>query len=149
MKTLEYTIGINKPVEVVFNTMTDKSVHPLWGQAWGEGMNYEGEWKEGEHIAFFDQSQGGTKVLIEEIVVNESIKTKHVAMVNPQAMEIELADEMMKKWIGSREDYFFTADDDSTTTLKVVMVTDEAFEEMMQAWPKALQYLKEICESKI
>ena len=147
MKTLEYTININKPTDEVFKIMTDKSTYPKWGKAWGEGMSYEGQWKEGEHIAFFDQTQGGTKVLIEELITNELIKTKHVAMVNPQAVEIELSDDMMKKWIGSREDYFFTTNNDCTTTLKVVMFTDGAFEEMMQAWPKALQYLKEVCEA--
>ena len=147
MKTLTYSIKINKPTDVVFSKMTDKSVYPQWAKAWGEGMNYQGEWKEGEHIAFFDQSQGGTKVHIEKLVPNELIQTTHVAMVNTEAAEIELSDDMMKKWIGSQENYFFTAEDDDITTLEVVMVTDEAFEEMMQAWPKALQYLKEICES--
>lgn len=32
------------------------------------------------------------------------------------------------------------------TTLKVVMVADEAFEEMMNAWTEALRLLKELCE---
>jgi len=127
--------------------MTDKSVYPQWAKAWGEGMDYKGEWKEGEHIAFFDQSQGGTKVHVEKLVPNELIKTTHVAMVNTEAAEIELSDEMMKKWIGSKENYYFKAEGDSTTLLEVEMITDEAFEEMMQAWPKALESLKEICES--
>jgi hypothetical protein len=60
-------------------------------------MTYEGEWKEGQHISFFDQTQGGTKVIVEHVVPNEVIKMKHVAMVNPQNMEVPLTDEMMPR----------------------------------------------------
>jgi hypothetical protein len=147
MKTLTYSININKPHDVVFSKMTDKSVYPSWAKAWGKGMTYEGEWKEGEHISFFDQTQGGTKVLVEEIVANESIKTKHVAMVNPQNIEIELTDDMMRKWIGSQENYYFKKKGENESTLEVVMIADEAFEKMMEAWSKALQLFKEICEA--
>lgn len=147
MKTLTYSIIINKPQEFVFNKMTDKSVYPGWAKAWGEGMTFEGEWKEGEHISFFDQTQGGTKAVVEEIVPNASIKTKHIAMVNPQNIEVELTDDMMRKWIGSQENYYFKKTSETETTLEVVMVTDEAFEKMMATWSKALQLLKEICEA--
>lgn len=147
MKTLTYSIAINKPREFVFDKIMDKSVYPDWAKAWGEGMTYEGEWKEGANISFFDESQGGTKVVIEEITPNECIKAKHIAMVNPQNIEVELSDDMMRKWIGSLEQYFFYKDSDTQTTLEVKVVTDEAFEEMMNAWDKALQYFKEVCES--
>jgi hypothetical protein len=147
MKKLTYSITINKPCDFVFNKIMDKSVYPEWAKSWGEGMTYEGEWKQGRHISFFDKTQGGTKVMIEELNPNNSIKCKHIAMVNPQNIEVELTDEMMKKWIGSREDYFFKNEGDEKTTLEVVMEVDEAFQEMFDtAWPKALEYFKEICE---
>lgn len=147
MKKLSYSIKIKKPVNFVFEKMTDKSVYPAWAKAWGEGMTYEGEWKEGQQISFFDKTQGGTKVLVEHVVPNETIKMKHVAMVNPQNIEVALTDEMMRKWIGSREDYYFKREGDDVTTLEVVMLADEAFEKMMNAWSQALQFLKEICEA--
>ena len=53
MKKLTYSIKINKPCDFVFSKITDKSVYPDWAKAWGEGMTYEGEWKEGEHIFIF------------------------------------------------------------------------------------------------
>lgn len=147
MKTLRYSIHINKPKEFVYNKIIDKSVYPDWAKAWGTGMTYEGQWVVGQHISFFDDSKGGTKVIIEEMIPGDAIKTKHVAMVNPQNIEIELADEMMQKWIGSREDYFFTDDNETGTTLEVVMTVDEAFQEMFDsAWPHALQLFKEVCE---
>lgn len=147
MKKLTYSITINKPVNFVFEKLTDKSVYPAWAKAWGEGMTYEGEWKEGQHISFFDKTQGGTKVLVEQVVPNETIRMKHVAMVNPQNIEVALTDEMMRKWIGSREDYYFKREGDDVTALEVIMLADEAFEEMMNAWSQALQLFKDVCEA--
>jgi len=69
-------------------------------------------------------------------------------MVNPKNIEVELTDEMMKKWIGSLEEYNFRKVNDNQTELKVIMTVDEAFQPMFDgAWPKALGYFKDICES--
>ena len=146
MKTLKYSIQINKAQEFVFKKIIDKSVFPEWAKAWGEGMQFEGEWRTGGHVAFFDDTQGGTKVVIEDMKEFDHIKAKHIAMVNPELIEIELGDEMMKKWIGSLEQYYFHKDSEDSTTLEVIIKVDEAFEEMMNGWHKALQYFKEICE---
>lgn len=147
MKKLQYSITIDKPQAFVFEKMVDKSVYPERAKAWGEWMTYEGEWKKGEHISFFDQTQGGTKVVIDEIQPNESIQVTHIAMVNTANEEVPLEDDMMKKWIGSKESYFFEAVDDNTTILTVIMQTDASFQQMFDgAWPKALAYFKEVCE---
>ena len=146
MKTLIYSISVSKPQEFVFKKMIDKSVYPHWAKAWGEGMTFEGKWEEGEHISFFDDTHGGTKVIIEEMTPYEFIKTKHVAMVDPENIERELDDDMMRKWIGSREEYYFEKEDENRTTVKVVMLADKTFEKMMDGWNQALKYFKEICE---
>jgi uncharacterized protein YndB with AHSA1/START domain len=146
MKTLKYSIQIDKPRKFVFKKIMDKSIYPQWAKAWGEGMTYEGQWEKGKHIAFFDNSQGGTKVIVEDILTNEYIKMKHIAMVDPETIEVELSNDMMKKWIGSLEQYYFHEDGKNQTTLEVIVKTDEAFEKMMSPWSKALQYFKEVCE---
>ena len=127
--------------------MIDKSVYPGWAKAWGEGMTYDGGWMVGKHISFYDDTQGGTKALLEKFITNEAIEMKHIAMVNPQLIEISATDDMIRKWIGSEEKYYFKKVTDIETKIEVVMVADEAFEEMMNAWTKALELLKEICES--
>lgn len=147
MKTLTYKTTINKPVDLVFNKITDPTLFPNWAKAWGEGMAMSGEWKEGANISFFDTDGRGTKVIVEQIVPNEVIKMKHIAMVENKTDEVEEKDETMKKWIGSREDYYFKSLGDNETELTVVIEADEAFEDMMLAWEQALQYFKEICES--
>lgn len=147
MKTLKYKITINQPVAVVFEKITNKTVYPEWAKAWGEGMTFSGEWKEGSHISFFDTSGQGTKAVVESIKPNESIKMKHVAMVEDGNKEVQELDETMQKWLGSREEYFFESVGDNKTDVTIVIEADEAFEPMMQAWNKALVYLKDICEA--
>lgn len=127
--------------------MMDKSIYPDWGKAWGEGMSYEGEWEEGGNISFFDASGRGTKV-VEEIKPNESIKMKHIAMVENANTEVTELDEAMQKWLGSREDYFFKTLGENETELTIIMEADEEFEPMMQAWEQALVYFKDLCEVK-
>jgi hypothetical protein len=51
-------------------------------------------------------------------------------MVDSQNVEMELTDEVMKKWIGSREDYYLKKDGEAKTTLEVVMEVDQVFQEM-------------------
>lgn len=147
MKTLKYSIQINKPQDLVFNKIMDKSVYPDWAKAWGEGMTYEGTWKMGEAISFLDDLRGGTKAVIEDMRPHEYIKMKHVAMVDSQNIEVEAADESMKKWIGSQENYYFKEVNENQTTFEVEMVVDESFQQMFdETWPKALQYFKEVSE---
>lgn len=151
MKTYTYSIEINKPVESVFNTVTSLEAYPKWTKAWsenGEAMGVQGSWQEGTTISFFDSTGSGTKALIEEVKPNECIKMKHIAMVTNKDEDIVELDDVMKKWIGSREDYFFTAIDENTTKFEAVNTTDEMFEEMLGAWPQALKYLKEVCEAE-
>nr|MBI1230221.1 hypothetical protein [Cytophagales bacterium] len=148
MEVLNYTIRINKPQAFVFDKIMDKTVYPEWAKAWGDGMTYEGEWKKGGHISFFDHSQGGTKVLIEELDACEYIKAKHIAMVNPQNVEVAPTDDMMRKWIGSLEEYRFHNEGEEVTKVEIIMTVDKVFQEMFDnAWPKALRYFKEVCES--
>ena len=147
MTTLTYTIDINKPVETVFAYLTNKSVYPKWAKAWGDGMTYVGEWEEGTYMSFFDNNQGGTKVLFEVLEPNTYIKAKHIAMVNINNEEIPLTDDMMKKWIGSLEEYKFKKTSANSTSLEIKMTVDEVFKPMFDSsWPKALQYFKEVCE---
>ncbi len=148
MEKFTYSITINKPASDVFSVMTDKSLYSDWAKAWGEGMTYTGEWKEGETVVFHDQTQGGTKAIVEEIRPGEYVRFKHIAMVDLQNNELAPTDENMKKWIGSLEEYYFKKVDDTTTELEVVMTMDNAFKEMSEgSWPKALQLVKELCEN--
>lgn len=146
MKELKYTIQINKPQKFVFEKIMDKSVYTQWAQPWGPDMVFDGDYEVGGNVVFHDK-QGGTKVVIDEIDHPNAIKMTHIAMVDSEGKEIEPADDNMRKWIGSKETYYFKKDGEDQTTFEVVMNVDEAFQEMSDgAWPNALELFKEICE---
>jgi hypothetical protein len=52
----------------------------------------------------------------------------------------------MKKWLGAKEEYYFSSTADGGTKLDIKIEADEAFEPMMQAWDQALKFFKVICE---
>lgn len=147
MNTYTFSIVIDRPVEQVYPLLMDQSQYHKWSSSWGSVHQMIGTWEVGGHVSFVDSDQGGTKVLIEEMVPHRHILTKHVAMVDINNQELTPSDDIMKAWIGTREDYFFESNGNQTT-LTVTMVMDEAFAEMSQeGWPKSLQQFKEMCES--
>jgi hypothetical protein len=69
MKTLKYSIQINKPQEFVFDKMMDKSIYNDWAKAFSPGSTFSAEdgWKQGAEIIFYDpENKGGTKVVNSE-----------------------------------------------------------------------------------
>ena len=148
MKTLTFTITIDKPQDFIFNKMIDKSSYSSWTSIWGKDLTFEGNWNKGEHISFMDNVQGGTKVIVEDIHPHEFIKLKHTAMVDLNNQELELSDENMRKWIGSLEQYYFKKINDNQTQLEIILVVDPTFQEMFDTtWPTALKSLKQLCEA--
>lgn len=149
MKTLQYSIQIHKSQKFVFNKMMDKSIYNDWAKAFSPGSTYkiDSEWKKGAHIIFYDPTnKGGTKVIVEVFEPYKQVLVKHIDMVDVDGKSTEL-DDIMKKWIGSTEEYRFIEDDDTNTTLEITIQTDEAFQDMFDdSWPKALELFKAICE---
>lgn len=147
MNTYTFSIVIDCPVQKVYPLLMDQSQYHKWSSSWGSVQQMIGTWEVGGYVSFIDSEQRGTKVLIEEMVPNRHILTKHIAMVDGINQELEPTDDVMKAWIGTREDYFFESSGEQTT-LTITMVMDEAFSSMAQeGWPKALQQFKEMCES--
>ena len=83
---------------------------------------------------------------MDEAIEPDHIKMTHIAMVEEGNKEVTEMDDMMKKWMNTKEEYYFTKVGENETNFEVRIVTDESFEEMMGAWTKALEYFKEICE---
>jgi uncharacterized protein YndB with AHSA1/START domain len=147
MQTYTFQIVIKRPVEDVFTRFLEGTDYPKWSKAWGPSQQMLGQWVVGSTISFIDHKEGGTKVLVEDIEPNTYIKSKHIAMIDKDNQELELTDDAMKRWIGSREDYFFESISPNKTSLTITMVMDEMFSDMANhGWPQALQDFKQLCE---
>jgi len=145
MKTLNYFITIHANREMVWNTMLRSETYKEWAKAFSDESQYEGEWKEGNFVNFFDPNMGGTKALLEVVVPHYHICARHVAILSKDGTE-DTEGEIAKKWIGVTEAYQLN-ENQGVTELTIEIKTHEDFEQMFNdSWPGALNLLKEICE---
>lgn len=147
MKTLNYTIKIKAPREVVWKKMIAPDSYQIWTKAFSEHVSlYEGDWKEGTEIKFFSPGRGGTVAYLEKVTPFEEIRAKHVGMIDPEDNIIR-SGEGVAHWLGTKEEYYFS-EDQGVTTLKVRMEVYPDFIEMFEeSWPRALESLKKLVET--
>jgi len=148
MKKLEYKIEIAAKPEKVWNTMLEPDTYRQWVNVSWPGSFYKGNWKQGEDIRFLGgEGQGGTMANLTEVRKPESIKAKHIAVINADGSE-DRSSEQAKGWIGTLEEYTFT-EKNGKTEVHVTIMTSPEWESMFNdGWPDALKKLKEISERK-
>ena len=146
MKRLEYTIGINAPRKVVWETMLDPEGYRTWAAVFFEGCYFSGSWEEGARIQFLAPAGDGMSAIIAECRPYEFVSIKHIGEIKDFVEDT--TSESVLAWAPAFENYAFS-DNGSGTELVVSMDTLEQWEEYMnEHYPKALAVLKELCEGK-
>jgi uncharacterized protein YndB with AHSA1/START domain len=147
METKEFKININAPREKVWNVLWGDDTYPAWTAAFAEGSRAETDWQEGSRVLFTDGKGSGMISTIAEKKPNEFMSFKHLGMVKDGVEDME--SEETKKWAGALENYTLQSAGGGTA-LTVEMSADgippEMMDYFMEAWPKALDKLKEIAE---
>nr|WP_288812337.1 SRPBCC domain-containing protein [uncultured Sphingobacterium sp.] len=148
MKKMNYQITIDAPVDQVFKTMLGKETYKQWTTAFNPTSDFEGSWDKGAKIYFTGINQNGEKegmvAEIAENIPNKYISIRHYGILDKGKEVTE--GPAVEAWAGSFENYTFE-DLGSKTLLKVDVDTNEEYLEYFdEAWPKALQILKEISE---
>jgi hypothetical protein len=140
-----FSAVIDAPAKKVWDIMLDAETYKQWsGAAWPESF-YEGEWKEGETLCFFNPERSGTKVKLLRHRPYEFSLAEHIAIFD-KGKEITEG-EMAESWIGSKETYTFTEQNEKTR-LDVVLYMKPDWQKMFATdWPKAMDKLKELCEA--
>jgi uncharacterized protein YndB with AHSA1/START domain len=139
MKKLHYTIIIDAPRELVWDTMLAPDTYRQWTAAFCEGSYYEGSWEKGSTIRFLSPSGEGMRAEIAENRPLEHISILHKAAITPEG-EVEFPESAF-------ENYTFR-DSGQGTELQVDMDIDEKHEAMFAGlWPRSLALLKALCES--
>jgi uncharacterized protein YndB with AHSA1/START domain len=147
MQKLHFSITIDAPREHVWKTMLEDATYREWTEVFSPGSSYEGSWEKGSKIKFVGPDEngkmGGMSSEIAESNPYEFVSAHHIGVV-VDGVE-DTTSEEAKKWNGY-ENYTFK-DLDGKTELTVDMdMNEEGVEYMSEAWPKALQKLKEIAE---
>jgi hypothetical protein len=152
MQKLQFKVSINAPVAKIYDIMlgiSNKSTYEQWTALFNPTSTYEGSWEKGSKMLFVGVDEKGEKGgMVSRIVDNipdKFVSIQHYGLVNG-GIEITEGPEV-EKWANGFEDYHFD-ETNGTTIVTVELDTIEDFLSYMnEAYPKALNKLKEICES--
>ena len=146
MKKLAYSILIDAPRKLVWETMLDPEAYKVWTAVFFDGSYYSGSWEEGSKIQFLTPVGHGMTAVIAENRPYEYVSIKHLGEIKDFIEDT--TSERVMAWAPAFENYAFT-DKGNGTELTVSMDTLAEYEEYMnETYPKALAVLKDLCEKE-
>lgn len=152
MKKLQFKTDINAPAAKVYNIMLgldDKVTYEAWTAEFNPTSTYEGSWEKGAKILFIgtgeDGEKGGMVAEIAENIPNKFVSIRSYGVLKGDT-EITQGEEI-EKWAGGLENYSFEENNGITTVTVDVDVTEDYMDYFNTTYPKALEKLKELCES--
>lgn len=147
MEVLHFEILINASVHKVYSTMTGNQTYSEWTSVFNPTSRFEGSWEKNSRIVFLGEEGEQTGGMIGKIVENipdRYICIEYVGMLK-NGKEI-LCGKEVENWVGAQEKYIFE-NQDGRTLLRIEVDSVEEFAGFFkEAWPKALQKLKSMCE---
>jgi len=142
----EFRITISAPREKVWDALWNDKTYTQWTAPFGEGSRAETDWKTGSKVLFLGNSNSGMISSITDSKPNEHMLFQHQGILNKGVEDLDSED--AKRWATSTEEYTLRTVDNGTELI-VHMRGDipEGFVAyFLDAWPKALDKLKEIAE---
>lgn len=149
MKKITFTIEINSPKNKVFEKIVELENYKKWTAPFNPTSYFEGGWNKGDKIQFLgtdtDGKKGGMASEIADNVYGEIISIRHLGIVDGDTIITE--GPAVESWTPAYENYYFE-EKDGVTTFTAELDTNEEYETYFsETWPKALEVLKQICES--
>ncbi|MBK7174267.1 MAG: SRPBCC domain-containing protein [Bacteroidales bacterium] len=156
MKKLQFKVSINAPVTRIYDIMlgiSSKSTYEQWTSLFNPTSTYEGSWDKGNKILFIGLDEkgekGGMVSRIAENIPNRFVSIQHYGLFKADK-EITEGPEV-EKWANGFENYTFEENNGTDsyrgTTVIVDLDSAEDFVDYMnEAYPQALDKLKELCE---
>lgn len=152
MEKLQFKISINAPAAKVYDMMlgiSDKSNYEAWTALFNPTSSYEGTWTKDSKMLFVGQDENGEKGgMVSRVIENipsNFVSIQHYGLVQGSVEVTEGPD--VEKWANGFENYSFEEKDGTTSVVVDLDTTAEFVEYMNEAYPSALDKLKEICES--
>lgn len=152
MTKLQFKVSIAAPVDKIFDCMlglSSKSTYEQWTALFNPTSTYDGSWDKGSKILFVGVDEkgekGGMVSKIVENIPNQFVSIQHYGLVNA-GKEITEGPEV-EKWANGFENYSFEETIGSVTVTIDLDTIEDFIGYMNEAYPKALDKLKEICEN--
>lgn len=145
IRRIHFSILIHAPVATVWHAMLDPEPYEHWTAAFTPGSRYEGSWEQGQRIRFLAPSGDGMLAEIAENRPQEYLSIRHLGHIL-QGVE-DTDSDAVRAWAPAFENYTFRPVPDGTELLIEQDVTEEFERYLLDAWPRALERLKKLCES--
>jgi uncharacterized protein YndB with AHSA1/START domain len=150
LETMNFEVLIDATPEKVYDIMLDDAHYQEWTAEFMPTSRYEGSWEKGSKILFIGEDQdgnsGGMVSRIKENIPNRFVSIEHLGMIQ-NGKEITSGPEV-EGWAGALENYTFTGVNNKTL-LSVEMDANQQYKSyFLETWPKALNKLKAICETR-
>ncbi|MBD2717763.1 SRPBCC domain-containing protein [Synechococcus sp. FACHB-909] len=144
-KPIQFNVTIKSPASVVWRHVTNPESYKQWASAFAEGSHFQGTWESGARILFLAPNGDGMVSEIAESRPNKFISIRHLGFIT-NGVE-DTTSEAIRAWAPAFENYTFLSTKEGTSMVVDQDVTAEWEEYICQAWPKALEKLKTLCES--
>jgi hypothetical protein len=145
VKRLQWFVEISAGPSKVYEAMIGAESYKVWAAAFAEGSTFDGSWQVGQSIRFLSPSGDG---MISEIAANrpnEFVSIRHLGFIL-NGVE-DTSSESIRAWAPAYENYSLAATPNGTRLTIDQDVAAEWESYMLDAWPKALELLKQLCES--
>lgn len=148
--TLHYSIEIFENPERVYSLMIDDNTYREWTYVFNAWSHFRGSWEKDSKILFVgcDEAgnEGGMVSRIKENIEGKYISIEHLGELKG-GEEITSGPEV-DSWAGSLENYIFDKTEKGTfLQVELTIGNTDYVDYFDNMWPKALEKLKEICES--
>lgn len=147
MIKITFSTTIHAPKQRVWYVLWEKSFYEQWTDVFAAGSTVKTDgWKEGSKVLFVDQHNNG---MLSSVAVNkpyEFMSFRHIGMVNNGVEDTE--SEAVKSWAGATENYTLKEESGFSTLTVEMEITEEYKDSFNTTWPKALDKIKELAESK-
>lgn len=148
MVNRNYSIQIQAPCRHVYETMLEKSAYDIWTKEFHPTSTYEGNWEKGSKMLFIGVDENGKRNgMISEIMENipgKIVSIKHYGMVDGDNEIVEGPE--VEKWANAIETYQFDEVNGNTTLLVTLGIPQDHENYFDDAWNRALNKLKKLCE---
>ena len=149
MKKLQYSVTIAADPKTVYDIMLGKETFKLWTAAFNPTSDFEGSWEKGQKISFVGTNKDGQKEgmvgVIRENIPEKFVSIEYVAVLEAGKELTEGAH--IESWLNTFENYTFEKVNGATKVTVDIDMGEEMVDFFDKTYPKALQILKDLCES--
>lgn len=145
-ETMNFSTVINSTKEKVWEILWNHESYRAWTSVFSQDSHAVSDWNEGSKIHFLDGKGNGMYSIISKKIAPVQMTFEHIGEIKDNQEQAD--NEKTPGWSGAKESYTLN-DADGKTELKVELDSISEFADYFkETFPKALQKIKEMAESK-